>query len=344
MTRLRALLVLLVLASAAPVAAEMTLPPGFTAHVYVTGEGFEETGRARGIPSVSALVFAGDGTLYASRTGRRYVGGEVEDVWPIYRFATGGGRITKATEGKAFYGPPLPNPQVVGVRGGEVLVTTYDRDRVVGVLYRLVDGRAEMLAGGTPPSRLVPPVLKQPEGAAVDGEGNLLIADRQHNAVIKLDPSGKVLDPRFLPFGRPRLVVARGERLWVAADGEAEAPWARGTGEVWSVGPEGRRLAFKGPIAAGMDVTPGGHLVIADRGNARLMVVGGDMTSLELAAFTDGDAPRALVFAPVTEATRKAGIAGDLFLSVIRRGTWSLNEIVRITGPFDDHVRTKLPR
>jgi len=39
-----------------------------------------------------------------------------------------------------------------------------------------------------------------------------------------------------------------------------------------------------------------------------------------------------------------AGIAGDLFVSVIRRGTWSLNEIVRITGPFDDHVRTKLPR
>jgi len=214
-------------------AAEVSLPPGFTAKVYVTGEGFDESRRAIGIPSTSALVFGADGTLYASRSGRRYVGGEIEDVWPIYRFPPGGARLTKETEGRAFYGPPLPNPQVAGVRGGEVLVTTYDRDRVVGVLYRLVDGRAEMLAGGSPPSRLTPPMLKQPEGVGFDPEGNLLIADRQHNAVMKLDAAGKMLDPRWLLFTRPRLLVVRGDRLWVAADGDAEAPWARGKGEVF---------------------------------------------------------------------------------------------------------------
>ena len=337
-------LLLLLLAWPALAAAEMTLPPGFTAKVYVTGEGFDEGRRAIGIPSTSSLVFDANGTLYASRTGRRYVGGEIEDVWPIYRFPPGGARLTKETEAKAFYGPPLPNPQVAAARGAEVLVTTYDRDRVIGVLYRLVDGRAELLAGGTPPTRLTTPVLKQPEGVAFDAEGNLLIADRQHNAVMKLDPAGKVLDPRWLLFPRPRLLVVRGERMWVAADGEAEAPWARGTGEVWTVGPEGRRLALRGPLAAGMDVSPGGHLIVADRANARLMAVGGDATSVELATFSDGDAPRALVFAPVTDATRKAGIAGDLFISVIRRGTWSLNEIVRITGPVDDYVRGRLPR
>jgi len=337
-------LLLLLLAWPALAAAEMTLPPGFTAKVYVTGEGFDEGRRAIGIPSTSSLVFDANGTLYASRTGRRYVGGEIEDVWPIYRFPPGGARLTKETEAKAFYGPPLPNPQVAAARGAEVLVTTYDRDRVIGVLYRLVDGRAELLAGGTPPTRLTTPVLKQPEGVAFDAEGNLLIADRQHNAVMKLDPAGKVLDPRWLLFPRPRLLVVRGERMWVAADGEAEAPWARGVGEVWTVGPEGRRLALRGPLAAGMDVSPGGHLIVADRANARLMAVGGDATSVELATFSDGDAPRALVFAPVTDATRKAGIAGDLFISVIRRGTWSLNEIVRITGPVDDYVRGRLPR
>lgn len=344
MTRAAALLLSFLLAWPALVAGEMSLPPGFSAKVYVTGEGFDEGRRAIGIPSTSALVFDANGTLYASRTGRRYVGGEIEDVWPIYRFPVGGVRLTKETEGKAFYGPPLPNPHVAAARGADVLVTTYDRERVIGVLYRLTDGRAEMLAGGTPPTRLTPPVLKQPEGVALDAEGNLLVADRQHNAVMKLDPAGKMLDPRFLLFSRPRLLVVRGERTWVAADGEAEAPWARGKGEVWTVGPEGRRLALQGPIAAGMDVSPGGHLVVADRANARLMVVGADMTSAELVSFSDGDAPRALVFAPVTEATRKAGIAGDLFVSVIRRGTWSLNEIVRITGPLDDHVRAKLPR
>jgi len=343
MSRAAWLLLLLLLAPAAA-AAEIILPPGFTAKVYVTGEGFDEGRRAIGIPSTASLVFDATGTLYASRAGRRYVGGEIEDVWPIYRFPPGGARLTKETEGKAFYGPPLPNPQVAGVRGGEVLVTTYDRDRVVGVLYRLVDGRAELLAGGTPPSRLTPPVLKQPEGVAFDAEGNILVADRQHNAVLKLDANGKMLEPRWLSFGRPRLLVARGDRLWVAADGEAEAPWARGTGEIWSVGPDGRKLALRGPIAAGMDVSPGGQLFVADRTGARVMAVGADATSVDLVTFSDGDAPRAIVFAPVTEATRRAGIAGDLFISVIRRGTWSLNEIIRVTGPFDEHVRRHLPR
>ena len=72
--------------------------------------------------------------------------------------------------------------------------------------------------------------------------------------------------------------------------------------------------------------------------------VGADATAFDFATFSDGDAPRALAFAPVTEATRKAGIAGDLFVVLIRRGTWTLNEIVRISGPFDELVRSRLPR
>ena len=28
---------------------------------------------------------------------------------------------------------------------------------------------------------------------------------------------------------------------------------------------------------------------------------------------------------------------------VIRRGTWTLNEIVRVSGPFDTFVRSRLP-
>jgi hypothetical protein len=324
--------------------AEITLPPGFTAKVYVTGEGFDEGRRAIGFPSSSSLVFDPSGTLYASRTSRRYVGGEVEDVWPIYRFPVGGVRLTKETEKRFFYGPPLPNPQVVAVRNGELLVTTYDRDRVVGVLYRLVDGRAEMLAGGTPPSKLTPPVLKQPEGLAFDAEGNMLLADRQHGAVMRLDPTGKILDPRWLTIPRPRLLVTRGQRLWVASDGEAEAPWQRGTGEIVSVGPEGPHVALRGPIAVGMDVSPAGHLFVADRQGARVVLVGPDATSVNFLTFTDNDAPRALLFAPDTEGTRRAGIAGDLFVVLIRRGTWSLNEIVRISGPFDEFARSKLPR
>jgi hypothetical protein len=341
MRRVLALVALLL----APVTAraEIVLPPGFTAKVYVTGDGFDSNRTAPGIPSTAGLTFDADGTLYASRAGRRYMGGEVEDVWPVFRIPVGGARFTRDSEARHRYGPPLPNVQVALTRGHELLVTTYDRDRGLGVLYRIVDGRAELVAGGTPPEGM-PPLLKQPEGVALDAAGNLYVADRQHGVVVRLDPAGRLLDPRWLVLSRPRLVVGRGDRLWVAVDGEAEAPWQRGTGEVWSFGPEGRRLALRGPIAVGMDVSPGGHLFVADRQGARIVAVGGDSTSMDVVTFTEGDAPRALAWAPDTEATRRAGIAGDLFIALIRRGAWTLNEIVRISGPFDELVRARLPR
>jgi sugar lactone lactonase YvrE len=340
MVRALALAVLLLVPAAA--GAEVQLPAGFTAHIYVTGEGFDGSRVGGGMPSTSSLVFDTAGTLFAARSGRRYMGGEVEDVWPVFRIPLGGARLTRGAEARYLYGPPLPNVQVAAMRGHELLVTTYDRERGLGVLYRIVDGRAELLAGGTPPAGM-PPTLKQPEGVALDPAGNLYVADRQHGAVARLDPSGRVLDPRWQALSRPRLVVAHGERLWVAADGDAEAPWQRGTGEIWSFGPEGRRLALRGPIAAGMAVSPSGHLFVADRQGARILAVGADGTSIDFATFTDGDAPRTLAWAPVTEATRRAGIAGDLFIVLIRRGTWSLNDIVRISGPFDELVRSRLP-
>jgi hypothetical protein len=161
---------------------------------------------------------------------------------------------------------------------------------------------------------------------------------------MRLDPAGRLIDARWLDIVRPRLVVARGERIWVAGDGEAEAPWQRGVGEIWSVGPEGRGLVLRGPIAAGMDMSAGGQLFVADRQGARIVVAGPDATTIDFATFTEGDAPRTLVFAPVTEATRRAGVAGDLFVVVIRRAAWSLNEIIHISGPFDEYLRAKLPR
>jgi hypothetical protein len=262
----------------------------------------------------------------------------------VFRIPTGGARLTRDTEARYLYGPPLPNAQIAVVRGAhELLVTTYDRERKLGVLYRIVDGRADLLAGGTPAPDTAP-LLRQPEGVALDAAGRIYVADRQHDAVVRLDASGRVLDARWLEVPRPRLLAAHGERLWVAADGTTEAPWQRGTGEIWSIGPEGRRLALRGPIAYGMGLSPGGDLFVADRQGSRVIAVGAEGTVFDFATFTDGDAPRTLAWAPVTEATRRAGIAGDLFIAVIRRGTWSLNEIVRVSGPFDELIRTRLAR
>ncbi len=338
---IRAALIVLALLAPAVARAEMRLPPGFTAEIYVTGRGEAPDGRvAAGIPSATSLAFDAAGALYTTRSGRRYRGGEIEELWPLLRFPPGGTRLSDLA--RHFYGPPLLNAQLGAVRGQELLVTTFDRDRGLGVLYRVVDGRAELLAGGTPPPGEAP-LFKQPEGVGVDAAGNIYVADRQRGAVVKLDAAGRVLDARWLGLARPRLVAARGDRVWVAADGDTEAPWMNGPGEVWTIRGDERRVVLSSPPVAGMDVGPGARLFVADRHRARIVALDADGTSIEVATFSDGDAPRTLGWAPVTEATRRAGIAGDLFVVVTRRGAWSLNEILRISGPFDELIRTGPP-
>jgi hypothetical protein len=283
------------------------------------------------------MAFAEDGTLYLARTGRRYGGGEVYDRWPVYRLPPGGARLTPENEAQFFHGPPLPSPQIATIRSGrELFVTTFDRDRRIGVLYRLAAGAIELFAGGTPPPG-TPPLLQQPEGAAVDTAGNVFVADRATGRIVRLDPRGRVLDARWLTVTRPRaLAMDQRDHLWIGSDGNAEAPWAMGQGEIWRVGPDGvPSVVLRGPIAAAMSAGPGGHLFVADRQAGQIFTLSPEGERAEFARFTDGDAPRALGFAPITTGTRRAGIAGDLFVVIIRRGAWPLNEVVRISGPFD---------
>src|SRR6266545_4968696 len=222
------LLMVAALAPAAPAAAEVTLLPGFSVKTYVTGEGFESGGAsgAAGFPTTTTAAVDQAGALYLARTGRRYAGGEIEDLWPIYRVPAGGARLTRATEPRFLHGPPLWSPQVSAVRGGrDLFVTTFDRDRSVGVLYRLTDGRAQIVAGGTPATGSSPQ-LGQPEGVAGDSAGNLYVADRLRNVVVKLDASGRVVDPQ-----------RRGQRGALAA---------------------GARRALEGESAGGTDARPHG--------------------------------------------------------------------------------------
>ncbi len=334
------LVALLTLTAVASATADITVPPGFTVKTYVTGEGFEAggLGGAPGIPTTTTVAFDGTGALYLARTGRRYAGGEIEDLWPVYRVPPGGARMTASTERRFLYGPPLWSPQISAARGGrDLFVTTFDRDRKLGVLYRLVDGRAQIVAGGTPPAGQ-PPQLGQPEGVAVDGAGNMYVADRLQNAVIKLDPAGRVVDPRYASISRPRLVaVDDGDHLWIGGDAANDAPWQRGPGEIWRVTPQGMpSLVLAGPMPAGMAFGPGGRLFVADRYATKIFFVTANGAAVDFATFTDNDAPRTLCFAPVTPETRRAGIAGDLFVVALRRGVFRLNEVLRISGPFEE--------
>ena len=320
--------------------AEMTLPRGFTASLYASGDGFDAgsvTG-AGGFPTTTTAAFDQAGMLYLARTGRRYTGGEIEDLWPVYRLPPGGARLTPATERRFLYGPPLWSPQVASGRAGrDVFVTSFDRDRTLGVLYRLLDGRTELLAGGTPPPGSKPQ-LGQPEGVATDSAGNIYVADRLRGVVVKLDASGRVVDPRYVSVERPRLLaVDDTDQVWIGADAGNEAPWQRGPGEIWKVNPRGTATrVLTGPNLSGMAFGPGGRLFVADRLAAKIFFVTPEGAAVDFAAFTDTDAPRTLCFAPVTPETRRAGIAGDLFVVAIRRGVFRLNEVLRVSGPFDE--------
>ena len=320
--------------------AEVTLPRGFTASLYASGDGFDagSVSGAGGFPTTATAAFDQAGMLYLARMGRRYTGGEIEDLWPVYRVPPGGARLTPATERRFLYGPPLWSPQVASARAGrDVFVTSFDRDRALGVLYRLLDGRADLVAGGTPPPGSKPQ-LGQPEGVAADSAGNIYVADRLRGVVVKLDASGRVIDPRYASVGRPRLLaVDDSDHLWIGADAGNEAPWTRGPGEIWKVNPRGvATRVLTGPNLSGMGFGPGGRLFVADRIAAKIFFVTPDGATVDFATFTDNDAPRTLCFAPVTSETRRAGIAGDLFVVAIRRGVFRLNEVIRVSGPFDE--------
>jgi hypothetical protein len=334
------LLALALLLAPVPAAADMVLPAGFSAQVYVTGEGFDSDAArgVRGIPSTSTLAFDQAGLLYLARSGRRYLGGEVYDRWPIYRIAAGGARLTPDTETRFFYGPPLPNPQIAGTRRGrELLVTTFDRERKIGAIYRLTDGRAELLAGGTP-ERGSQPILRQPEGAAVDSAGNIYVADRSQGVVVRFDADGRLTAPRHVIISRPRLLtVDDRDQLWVGSDGSAEAPIQQGPGEILQVTPQGvSTVAYRGNVAFAIGLSVGNRLFVADRHEKQIFVLTPDGKRLPFASFTNGDAPRSLCFAPVTPETQRAGFAGDLFVVTIKGSAWPVNEVVRISGPFDD--------
>jgi DNA-binding beta-propeller fold protein YncE len=326
---------------AAGATAGILLPTGFTARVYVTGDGISAASGGtpgRGMPSTGTLAVDHTGALYLARTGRRYSGGEYEYLASIYRIPPGGGRLTPQTEPRFFHGPPLNNAQVSAGRGGrELFVTTFDRDRRVGVVYRLIDGQTRLFAGGTPEPGLSP-LLIQPEGTAVNRTGHVFVADRERGVILRLDADGQVLDPGYALVRRPRvLTVDETDHLWIGADAGAEAPWQAGPGQIWRVSPDGQaRLVLEGPVVQGLAPGPGGLVFVADRQGGEIFALTPQGERTSIARFTDGDAPRGLAIAPVTPETRAAGLAGDLFVAVIRSGVFALNEIVRISGPFED--------
>src|SRR6185295_6712114 len=100
-----------------------------------------------------------------------------------------------------------PNPQIGAVSArGPVWVTTYDRERRLGALYRFVDGKPALFAGGRPEPDSAP-ALRHPEGVVIAPTGDIYVADREEGAIVRLDARGKVVDPRHIKVQRPRILT-----------------------------------------------------------------------------------------------------------------------------------------
>jgi DNA-binding beta-propeller fold protein YncE len=103
-----------------------------------------------------------------------------------------------------------------------------------------------------------------------------------------------------------------------------------------------RRLSSSGGRSRpAIAVSPDGHLFVADRQGSELFAITPAGRRVPFLTYTQGDAPRGLAFAPDTPETRRAGIAGDLFVATINLGAWPVNEVVHISGPFDELIRQR---
>ncbi len=321
----------------------MKLPPGFTATTYITAEGFDITpGKsAPGLPAIVTINFDRAGNLYFARTANRLREIYGSNSGAIYRLPVGPAKITMATEKKIRFGPPLSDPDEMGVNAtGEVFVSTMDRRTQVGSVYKLSpSGRATLFAGGAG----APQLLQDPEGIAFDAAGNVYVADDDLGRVVKLDPKGMVLNPKFISGAERFRTLTYDPRgfLWVGSDGLHSSAHVDGSGRIYRASlPDGKlKLLHSGPLASGMGLSPGGNLFSAQRRSGKIFALTPEGKYVGFATFGGQSALRTLAFPPDNAATRKAGIAGDLFVMVFPMLDYPVREIIRIRGPFDKFVK-----
>jgi sugar lactone lactonase YvrE len=321
----------------------IVLPPGFTLSTYVSGTGFGPKANDRGIPAIVAATFDLRGNLYFARTSNR-----LQEIYgrsdaSVYRIPLGGATVTPETEAGFLLGPPLPDPHEVAVnKKGDVFVSASDQANGFGSVYRISpSGEAALFAGGAsaPGS---PPLLTDPQGIAFDEAENVYVIDEALGAIVKLDPHGSVLNPRLVSdLGRGRTLTfdARG-RVWIGSDGPHNTPREDGSGIIFRASLPDWKLqrVHSGPLPSGMSLSPGGNLFVAQRRSGRIFALTPQGRRVEFASFGTGAALRTLAFSPVTPETRKAGIAGSLFVMVFPELDYPVREIIRISGPFDVYV------
>jgi len=233
------------------------------------------------------LICAGDGEVLAEHGGLYQPQG--------VRFArdggllvceTGAGRVWRIAEngGRMLVTDAVASPWDVVEWGAHVVIAEAGRHRLWAIDAA---GEPQVIAGSGGEGLFDGPALRaglaQPSGLAVTRAGELAWVDAESSAL-------RVLDR---PAGRVRTLIGEGLFEWGTADGGADRAamqhplglaaglagelWIADTfndrlrvwreGHLWTVPVEG----FDEP--GGLDVLPGGLLVVADTGNHRVVIV-----------------------------------------------------------------------
>ena len=267
---------------------------------------------------------------------------------PSTGFPVGGARLTPDNETRYLYGPPLAEPADRRGLGARTGVGDDLRPRATAG-RALPDPRRE--AGRSSPAAVpaagAEPVLRHPEGVAIDAAGDVYVTDREEGAIVRLDARGNVVNLRHASVLRPRiLTMDEAGNLWVGATERRRRRSARAAARSRASRPDGRtQPVLQGPLPAGFSQSPGGALFVVQRRTGQLFALTPDGRRLDFATDPQRQLPPgASRSSPVTPETRKAGIAGDLFLVLVSRSLWLLNEVIRVSGPFDEWVRQEASR
>ena len=204
------------------------------------------------------VVAASGGTFY----------GQAMTAGDIYTVAGNGGSGIGRDGGPAT-GTSVPNPAAVAADdAGNLLVTDefhrvrlvaastgsfYGKAATAGDIYTMAGNATSGFSGDNGPA--IRAEFNFPAGVAVDGAGNLAIADQFNNRV--------------------RLVAATSGTFYGKAMTAGDAYTVAGTGKIGHGGDGGPATSAGLYFLAGMAVDGAGNLVIADTNNERIRVVAG---------------------------------------------------------------------
>ena len=293
-------------------------PPPELPHAPAALQLLAGDGTANGLADPYGLAFSTDGTLYIADGSRIR-------------------RITPQGQESVWIADDLDNASGLAFDAqGQLIVTDTGHHRIVRIAP---DGTLTVLAGnGKPGFKDGPGAQAQfdtPMAVAVDGDGNVLVADTFNDRIRRIAPDGRVMtlaggatgdadgpgeQARFdTPCG---IAVDRQGRIWVADTRNDSLRELTAQGEVRTVlrpDPKDDDADLRRPLA--LAAAPDGRLYIAVQNRGRVLVMAAD------------GAPARLIEGTTTRLSRPAALAVDptrMRLAISDAAAHRVHEIVDI--------------